>query len=68
MVLRAAAVWLLLLVIAIAAGSARIGLLEPRVGERTAHQLGTLAVVGLFAAAIWFTVPWTGQCCPTSPP
>ena len=36
--------------------------------DEVVHQLGTLAVVGLFAAAIWFTVPWTGQCCPTSPP
>ena len=58
MILRAAAVWLLLLVIAVAAGSARVGLLEPQVGERTAHQLGTLAVVVLFASAIWLTVPW----------
>jgi hypothetical protein len=58
MILRATAVWLLLLVIAVAAGSARVGLLEPRVGERTAHQLGTLAVFVLFAAAIWLTVSW----------
>ena len=33
-------------------------LLEPLVGERTAHQLGTLAVVVLFGAAIWLIVPW----------
>ena len=33
----------LLLVTAVAAGAARVGLLEPLVGERTAHQLGTLA-------------------------
>lgn len=58
MLLRAAAVWLLLLVIAVAAGAVRAGLLEPRLGERTAHQVGTLAVVALFAAVIWSTVRW----------
>jgi hypothetical protein len=58
MVLRAAAVWLLLLVVAVAAGTARSALLEPRLGERTAHQVGTLAVVALFAAVIWSTVRW----------
>jgi len=49
MVLRAAAVWFLLLVVAFAAATVRSFLLEPRLGERTAHQLGTLAVVALFA-------------------
>lgn len=58
MVLRAAAVWLLLLVIAIAAATLRVRLLEPRLGELRAHQLGTLAVVALFGAALWLTVPW----------
>jgi hypothetical protein len=58
MILRAAAVWLLLLVIAVAVGSGRVGLLEPLVGERTGHQLGTVAVVVLFGAAIWLIVPW----------
>ena len=58
MILRAAAVWLSLLVIAVAVGSARVGLPEPQVGERTAHQLDTLAVVALFPAATWLTVPW----------
>lgn len=58
MALRAAAVWLLLLVVAFATATARTYLLEPRVGERGAHQLGTLLVVALFAAVIWSTVPW----------
>ena len=31
------------MVMAVAVGSARVGLLKPLVGERTAHQLGTLA-------------------------
>lgn len=58
MILRAAAVWLLLLVIAVAAATLRVGVLEPRVGELRAHQLGTLLVVALFAVAIRLTVPW----------
>lgn len=58
MVLRAAAVWLLLLVVAFAAATIRTYLLEPRIGERTAHQLGTLLVVALFAVVIWSTVAW----------
>jgi hypothetical protein len=58
MLLRAAAVWLLLLVIAVGAGTLRAKLLQPRVGERAAHQLGTLAVVALFAGVIWWTVGW----------
>lgn len=58
MLLRAAAVWLLMLVIAVAAGTLRARLLLPRLGERTAHQLGTLAVVSLFAGVIWWTVGW----------
>lgn len=58
MPLRAAAVWLLLLIVAFAAGTARTYLLEPRLGERTAHQLGTLAVAALFAAVVWATVRW----------
>jgi len=58
MILRAAAVWVFLLVIAVAVGSARVGLLEPVVGERTAHQLGTLAVAILFGAVIWLIAPW----------
>lgn len=58
MPLRAAAVWLLLLIVAFASATARVALLQPRLGERIAHQLGTLVVVALFAAVIWGTVRW----------
>ncbi len=58
MLLRAAVVWLLLLVIAIAAGALRTGLLEPRIGEGPAHIIGTLGGVGLFALTIWVAVGW----------
>lgn len=58
MLLRAAAVWLLLLVVAVAAGALRVSLLEPRLGEARAHVVGTLVVVAIFAALIWATVGW----------
>lgn len=58
MLLRAAVVWLLLLVIAIAAGALRTGLLEPRIGEQPAHVIGTLGGIGLFALVIWVAVGW----------
>lgn len=58
MLLRAAATWLLLLVIAFFAAGLRVKLLEPRMGEQAAHVAGSLAVVGLFGAAIWMLVPW----------
>jgi hypothetical protein len=55
---RALAVWLLLLVVAVASGTARGKLLEPRVGEARAHVLGTLAVVAMFGFTIWLLIPW----------
>ncbi|HEX7127943.1 MAG TPA: hypothetical protein VF406_19475 [Thermodesulfobacteriota bacterium] len=58
MIGRAAAVWLLLLVVAVGAGALRVGLLEPRLGEPRAHVVGTLVVVAVFAALIWRTVGW----------
>ena len=58
MVLRAILVWLLLLVIAIVSGGIRNSVLEPRVGEQTAHVLGTLAVVAILAGAIFLLTPW----------
>lgn len=58
MIIRAAAVWLLLLVIAVGAGTLRTALLEPRIGERAAHIIGTLLVAAIIAAVIWATAGW----------
>lgn len=55
---RAAAIWLVLLVVAFAAAALRTGLLEPRIGEPAAHVVGTLAVVITFAVLIWLVTPW----------
>lgn len=58
MAVRAAAVWLLLLTIAVVSGSLRAAMLEPNVGEPAAHVIGTLFVVALFIATIAATVHW----------
>lgn len=58
MILRAAAVWLLLLFVAMVAATLRVKLLEPRVGEPAAHVLGSLLVAVVFAALILALAPW----------
>ena len=58
MIARAAAVWLLLLVVAVGAGALRAALLEPKLGELRAHQAGSVLVAVLFAATIYLITPW----------
>ncbi len=58
MILRAAAIWLLLLFVAVLAGTLRTALLQPRMGEQSAHVIGTLVVVVAFTAVIWGVTPW----------
>lgn len=58
MILRAAAVWLLLLFVALVAATLRVKLLEPRVGEPSAHVLGSLLVAVVFAVLILALAPW----------
>lgn len=58
MVARAAAVWFVLLLAAVAAAAVRTGVLEPRFGESTAHVVGTLFVMLVFVAIIWQAAPW----------
>lgn len=48
--------WLLLCAAAFAAGAARVKFLEPRIGERTAHQIGTLFLCAVIAAAAYCVV------------
>lgn len=56
--MKAAAIWFLLLVIAVVAGAIRTTLLQPRIGEHGAHVVGTLVVVAVFAAVIWRAARW----------
>jgi hypothetical protein len=56
--LRAIAVWLLLLVIAIVNGAVREGVLRPAFGTRVAHVVSTLSLSVLILAAAWMTAPF----------
>lgn len=58
MILRAVAAWLLLLVVAFGAATLRVKLLEPRVGEPSAHVIGSLGVAVGFGVLIWVLAPW----------
>jgi hypothetical protein len=58
--LRAIAVWLVLLVIAIANGAAREGLISPRVGQAAGHVISTILLCLLIIALTWLTLPWIG--------
>ena len=58
MVFRATLIWLLLLVVAVGSGILRAEFLTPRMGEQSAHVIGTLVVVAVFGLAIWYSTPW----------
>ena len=58
MLLRALAVWVLLLVIAIVNGAVRETVLTPKFGPRSAHVLSTLSLSALILAAAWLTAPF----------
>jgi hypothetical protein len=55
---RAALVWIAMLVVAVGHGALRAALIEPRMGEQSAHVLGSLLVAGIFALLIWIATPW----------
>ena len=58
MILRATAVWLLLLVIAILNGGVREGWIIPRWGSRTGHIVSTLMLAALIVLTAWISVRW----------
>ncbi len=58
MILRALAVWLLLVVLAILNGSFRAAVLIPRVGEHAGHVISTLMLSILILATAWLTIGW----------
>lgn len=58
MILRALAVWLLLVVVAIANGGFRVAVLIPRVGEQTGHVISTILLSVLILAIAWLTIGW----------
>lgn len=58
MPLRALAIWLLLLVLAIANGGFRESVLIPRLGPEAAHRVSTLLLCALILLATWLTIGW----------
>lgn len=58
MAVRAALVWFALLAVAVTSGTVRSLILEPILGEHSAHMIGTLVVVCIFIALIGGTVRW----------
>jgi hypothetical protein len=60
MILRALAVWLLLVILAILNGTFRAVVLIPRVGEQTGHVISTILLSILILAVAWLTIRWIG--------
>jgi hypothetical protein len=58
MILRAIAIWLLLLMLAIANGAFREAVLVPRLGADTGHRVSTLTLCALILLAVWLTIGW----------
>jgi hypothetical protein len=65
MILRALAVWLLLVVLAIANGAFREAVLIPHLGEITAHIISTILLSALILLTTWLTIEWIGPTTPT---
>jgi hypothetical protein len=57
---RALAVWLGIMLLAIANGSVRNALLTPSVGEPTAHVLSTIILCAVILLVAWLTIRWIG--------
>jgi len=58
MILRALAVWFLLLALAMLNGGVRDTWLSPRLGDTVGRALSTLLLSGLILLATWMTIGW----------
>ena len=58
MLLRASAIWLAILILAIANGALRESIISPRAGPHTGHVLSTILLCGLIVAVAWLAIPW----------
>ena len=58
MILRALAVWLLLLILAVLNGGLRDTQLSPRLGDTVGRGISTLLLCGLIVLATWLTIGW----------
>jgi hypothetical protein len=57
-VLRALAIWLLLLVLAVLNGGVRDTWLSPRLGDQLGRAASTVTLCGLILLATWLTIGW----------
>ncbi len=58
--LKAALIWLLIAGAEILHGILRVRLLNRRVGDHHARQIGVLSGSGIIVIIAWFSVPWLG--------
>jgi hypothetical protein len=58
MILRAVAVWLLLVALAIGNGTLRTFLLVPRIGDRGGHVVSSLLLSAIVGVVAWATIRW----------
>ncbi len=58
MILRALAVWFLLLILAVLNGGVRDTWLSPRLGDAAARALSSLLLSALILLATWVTIGW----------
>ena len=58
MVLRAIAIWAMLLAAAVANGVARDILITPKVGDRVGHVVSTLVLCGVIFAIAYASIRW----------
>ena len=60
MLLKAVIIWGLIAVAEVGHGIARVSLLNRRVGDRRARQIGVFSGSAIILAIAWLTVPWLG--------
>jgi hypothetical protein len=60
MILRAFAVWVLLVALAVVNGTFRAAVLIPRLGERTGHVISTVMLSDLIFLVTLLTIGWIG--------
>jgi hypothetical protein len=60
MLLRAIAIWVLLLMIAVANGAIREAFLTPRLGEQAGHSASTAILCAVIFVVAWLSISWIG--------
>jgi len=60
MILRAFLIWILIALAEMVNGIVRVRLLNHRVGDRRARQIGVVTGSALILAIVWCAVPWIG--------